>query len=299
MRDEYAILTGRTPVSWLGNPAQWMGSCPPMSCTPWAATSEAGNSWVLGSEHPQSCCPLHYWFFTDSEVLQGRPRSLPHHRHWSDVVIPYFIADVHKIRLQMRGICTRASPSMDLMLFPPRWRKLRVVKFMSAISLTTVALLLSSTSPITYKGGVFVLPNALGASFAGPLLLSTVQRLSKVAATYLHLVLLKRLYHDLILECIITYSHIHKFSSWLWFICQEETEGSSQLREWHADDMLNKLMRKIVLISFISVVEKVTQKLKATNYDLPFRPQEILVEGVKYTGSFHLLEKKGILKWSY
>ena len=50
-----------------------------------------GSTRALGSLHPWSSFHLHYSFFTDAERLEARPRSLPDHSHWSDVVVPYAI----------------------------------------------------------------------------------------------------------------------------------------------------------------------------------------------------------------
>lgn len=62
---------------------------------------------------------------------------------------------VHKYKVQMWGICTRHSPSMDSMLFPPKLSQVRVVKWMWVISLTAVFLLLQSIWCMSYRGGVF------------------------------------------------------------------------------------------------------------------------------------------------
>ena len=57
---------------------------------------------------------------------------------------------VHKSTIWMCTICTRASPSTDSILLPLKYRAVRTVKWMWAISFTIVALRFFPTFSITY-----------------------------------------------------------------------------------------------------------------------------------------------------
>ena len=86
----YPILVRKAPETSLGSPAQWMGCCLPMPNTLTVVASVA-NTQVPGSYRPRTCYCLLYSSFTDVELLQARPNSLPHHSHWGDFVADYVI----------------------------------------------------------------------------------------------------------------------------------------------------------------------------------------------------------------
>ena len=80
----------------------------------------------------------------------------------------------------MCAICTWVSPYMDWILFPPKLRQVRAVKFIWAISFRIVALWFSSVSCITYIASVISLRIEWFAWLADWFLPSTSHSMNKI-----------------------------------------------------------------------------------------------------------------------
>ena len=133
----YTIVSRRQSVSWLQSTARSMCRLRLFSAKV-VSFGEAAQGQALAI--PEVIFPfIIHPLLTFSNAIASQSAFLitPTEVMLFFPVLPLY---VHKCRCLMLGICTRASPSMDSILFPSRLSQMRAVKWMWAMSCTTVTL---------------------------------------------------------------------------------------------------------------------------------------------------------------